>query len=53
MILQRGYDKVSFISTYFKVCDEQAHSLKKTAEILVGKAVENLSTDPCRRSILN
>ncbi|MRR38725.1 hypothetical protein EG829_29575, partial [bacterium] len=34
------YDKVSSIPTNFKICDEQADNLKKAAEILVGKAIE-------------
>ena len=47
------YDKVSSIPTNFKICDEQADNLKKAAEILVGKAVEELRGNAYWRGIVN
>ncbi len=39
------YGKVSGIPTNFKICDEQAESLKQAAAILVEKAVEKIRAD--------
>jgi hypothetical protein len=50
MILQGGYDKMSSISTYFKIGSEQADNIRKAAEIRIGIAVGKLRTGPCRRS---
>ena len=47
------YDKVSSIPTNFKICDEQAMNLRKAAEILVGKAVEELRGNAYWRGIVN
>jgi len=47
------YDKVSSIPTNFKICDEQALHLRKAAEILVDKAVEELSGNAYWRGIVN
>ena len=47
------YDKVSSIPTNFKIRDEQADNLKKAAEILVGKAVEELRGNAYWRGIVN
>jgi predicted acylesterase/phospholipase RssA len=47
------YDKVSSIPTNFKICDEQADNLKKAAEILVDKAVEELRGNAYWRGIVN
>ena len=40
------YEKVKSIPTNFKICDEQAQSLKLAAALLVGKAVERIDADP-------
>jgi len=40
------YEKVKNIPTNFKICDEQAQSLKQAAAVLVGKAVERIHADP-------
>jgi hypothetical protein len=53
IILQEGYDKVSSIPTYFKICDEQADNFKEAEEILVGKAVGDLHKDVYWRRIVN
>jgi hypothetical protein len=53
MILQGGYEKMSSISTYFKIGDEQADNIKKAADILVCIDVGKLRTDSCWRSIVN
>jgi len=47
------YDKVSSIPTNFKICDEQALNLRKAAEILVDKAVEELRGNAYWRGIVN
>lgn len=39
------YGKVKNIPTNFKICDEQAESLKQAAAILVGMAVEQIRRD--------
>ncbi len=39
------YEKVSSIPTNFKICDDQAQSLKQAAGILVGKALERIRAD--------
>jgi len=47
------YDKVSSIPTNFKICVEQAQSLKEAARILVSRAVDQLRQDPYWRSIVD
>ena len=47
------YRAVSSIPTNFKIRDEQADNLKKAAEILVGKAVEELLGNAYWRGIVN
>ncbi len=47
------YDKVSSIPTNFKIRGEQADNLKKAAEILVGKAVEELRGNAYWRGIVH
>jgi len=44
---------VSSIPTNFKIRDEQTDNLKKAAEILVGKAVEELRGNTYWRGIVN
>jgi hypothetical protein len=44
---------VSSIPTNFKICDEQAESLKEAARILVGRAVEQLRQDPYWQNIVD
>lgn len=47
------YDKVSSSPTNFKICDEQAESLKEAAKILVSRSVEQLRQDPYWRSVID
>ena len=47
------YEKVSSIPTNFKICDEQAQSLKQAAAILVGGAVEQIRQDAYWRGRFN
>lgn len=47
------YRAVSSIPTNFKIRDEQADNLKKAAEILVGKAVEEIRGNAYWRGIVN
>ncbi len=39
------YAKVSSIPTNFKICDEQAESLRQAAAVLVGRAAERIRAD--------
>jgi len=47
------YKAVNDVPTNFNICDEQAASLKKAAEILVDKAVEELRGNAYWRGIVN
>jgi len=47
------YKAVNDVPTNFKICDEQALNLRKAAEILVGKAVEELRGNAYWRDIVN